>query len=66
MQAASYEPSRAGTVIYFSVQSIEDALRRINANGGATLLPKTSIGQYAYIAHFTDTEGNRLAPHSLK
>jgi len=62
----SYVPSHAGTVVYFSVDSIEEALRRINANGGRTLLPKKSIGEYGFIAHFEDSEGNRLALHSMK
>ena len=66
IRGKSYEPSHAGTVVYFSVDDIEETLRRIRANGGKTLLPKTSIGQYGFIAHFEDTEGNRLALHSLK
>ncbi len=60
----SYEPSRAGSVVYFSAEDIPETLRRINANSGRTLMPKTGIGEYGYIAHFEDTEGNRLALHS--
>jgi predicted enzyme related to lactoylglutathione lyase len=66
IKGESYEPSHAGTVVYFSVDDIEEILRRINANGGKTLMPKKSIGQYGFIAHFEDTEGNRLALHSMK
>ena len=66
IKGESYEPSHAGTVVYFSVDDIEETLRRINANGGKTLFPKKSIGQYGFIAHFEDTEGNRLALHSMK
>ena len=66
MKAESYEPSHAGTVVYFSVESIEETLRRINANGGKTLMPKTAIGQYGFIAQYEDTEGNRLALHGMK
>ena len=62
----TYDPSHAGTIVYFSVDDIEETLRRINANGGKTLLPKKSIGEYGFIAHFEDTEGNRLALHSMK
>lgn len=65
MQHGSAVPSHTGTLVYFSTQTIEDALRRINANGGKTLLPKTGIGQYGFIAHYEDTEGNRLALHSM-
>jgi uncharacterized protein len=66
IKGETYEPSHAGTVIYFSVNDIEDTLRRINANGGKTVFPKKSIGQYGFIAHFEDTEGNRLALHAMK
>ena len=66
IKGESYEPTHAGAVIYFSVDDIEETLRRINANGGKTLLPKKSIGEYGFIAQFEDTEGNRLALHSMK
>jgi predicted enzyme related to lactoylglutathione lyase len=66
IKGESYEPSHAGTVVYFTVDDIEETLRRINANGGKTLLPKKNIGEYGFIAHFEDTEGNRLALHSMK
>ncbi len=66
IKGESYEPSHAGTVVYFSVDDIEETLRRVNANGGKTLLPKKSIGEYGFIAHFEDIEGNRLALHSMK
>jgi uncharacterized protein len=66
IKGESYEPSHAGTVVYFSVEDIEETLRRINANGGKTLMPKKSIGEYGFIAHFEDSEGNRLALHSMK
>jgi predicted enzyme related to lactoylglutathione lyase len=65
MKAETYEPSHAGTVVYFTVESIEDTLRKINAYGGKTLMPKTAIGQYGFIAQYEDTEGNRLALHSM-
>jgi predicted enzyme related to lactoylglutathione lyase len=59
-----YTPSRAGTLVYFGVADIEAALGRVNANGGRTLMPKTSIGEHGFIAHFEDCEGNRVALHS--
>jgi len=66
IRGKSYEPSHAGTVVYFSVEDIPETLRRINSNGGKTLMPKTAIGQYGFIAQYEDTEGNRLALHSMK
>lgn len=66
VKADSYVPSHAGAVVYFSVESIEETLRRVYANGGKILMPKINIGQYGSIAHYEDPEGNRLALHSMK
>jgi predicted enzyme related to lactoylglutathione lyase len=66
VKGESYVPSHAGTVVYFSVEDIPETLRKINANGGKTLMPKTAIGEYGFIAQFEDIEGNRLALHSRK
>ncbi len=66
VKGKTYTPSHAGTVVYFSVDDIEETLRRVNAYGGKTLTPKTSIGEYGFVAHFEDTEGNRPAVHSQK
>ncbi len=66
VKGKTYKPSGEGIVIYFSVDDIEETLRRIKANGGSTVIPKKSIGQYGFIAHFEDTEGNHLALHSMK
>jgi len=65
VKGGPYKPSQTGTVVYFSVDDIEETLRRINANGGKTLMPKVGIGQYGSIAHFEDPEGNRVALHSM-
>ena len=61
-----YKPSRTGTILYFSVDDIEDILNKVTASGGKTVLPKKGIGQHGFIAQFDDTEGNRLALHSMK
>ncbi len=66
MKAENYAPSHTGTMVYFSVDDIDEVLRRVNANGGSIVLPKKNIGKYGFIAHFEDTEGNRIALHSMK
>jgi predicted enzyme related to lactoylglutathione lyase len=66
VKAKTYVPSHAGAVVYFTVEDIPEVLRRITTNGGKTLMPKTSIGKYGFIAQYEDTEGNRLALHSMK
>lgn len=66
MQAESYVPSHEGTMVYFSVEDIEGTLERVAANGGTVLNPKKSIGEWGFVAHFEDIEGNRVALHSTK
>lgn len=64
VQADGYVPSHAGTMVYFTVGDIEMTLAKVTAHGGKVLNPKMSIGQYGFVAHFEDTEGNRVALHS--
>ncbi len=66
IKGGSYKPSTTGTIVYFSVDDIDEILRRVNVSGGKMVFPKKSIGEYGFIAHFDDTEGNRIALHSMK
>jgi predicted enzyme related to lactoylglutathione lyase len=66
VQSDGYTPSHAGSVVYFTVASIEEALGRVHAKGGKTLVPKMGIGEHGFIAHFEDTEGNRVAFHAMQ
>jgi predicted enzyme related to lactoylglutathione lyase len=63
-QGEGYTPSKSGSLVYFHVESIEEALKKIEAQGGKTLMRKVSIGEWGHIAHFEDTEGNRVALHA--
>lgn len=39
---------------------------KIEASGGKIMVPKTQISpEYGYMAMFVDTEGNRIALHSI-
>ncbi len=58
-----YTPSHDGSLVYINVDAIDPTLEAINANGGKTLMPRMSIGEHGFIAHFEDTEGNRVALH---
>ena len=64
VQSEGYTPSQEGSMVYFSVEDIDATLSRVNENGGSTFNPKTSIGEHGFVAHFNDTEGNRVALHS--
>jgi uncharacterized protein len=66
MKGGGYAPTESGTVIYFSVDDIEEILKRVGKNGGKTILAKTTIGEYGFVAHFGDSEGNRIGLHSMK
>lgn len=65
VQAEGYKPSHDGTLIYFSVSDIDGTLGKVIANGGKTILPKMSIAEYGFVAHFEDSEGNKVALHSM-
>jgi hypothetical protein len=64
VKAEGYAPSHVGAVVYFTVEDIDATLAKVEAGGGRPLSPKTGIGEYGHIAHFEDSEGNRLALHS--
>ena len=64
LKGDGYVPSHQGSVVYFSVPDIEEVLGRIEEKNGKTLVPKTSIGEHGWFAHFEDSEGNRLALHT--
>ena len=63
IQGEGYQPSHAGSLVYLHVDKIDPTLEAINGQGGKTLMPRTSIGQHGFIAHFEDSEGNRVALH---
>jgi uncharacterized protein len=64
-----YAPSDKGTLIYFSAFSgdLNVELSRVAAAGGKVLQEKTLITEeIGYMGLFLDTEGNRIAVHSMK
>lgn len=64
VKGEGYIPSHAGTLVYLHVKDIDDTMARIRMHGGKVLLPKSRMGEFGFIAHFEDTEGNRVALHS--
>ncbi len=63
IQAEGYTPSHDGSLVYINVGKIDPTLEAIEKAGGKTLVPRSSIGEYGFIAHFEDSEGNRVALH---
>jgi predicted enzyme related to lactoylglutathione lyase len=45
-------------VITIEVDSIDDSLKRIEAAGGSTVLPREDMGGMGWFAYFKDPEGN--------
>lgn len=66
VKASDNEPCDKGTVIYFGSQDVSIEASKVEQAGGKLLFPKTSIGDFGFIAHFIDTEGNRIGLHSEK
>jgi hypothetical protein len=62
-----YQPAAVGTMVYLNANpDVQIVLDRIEAAGGTIAVPKTLISdQYGHMAVFMDTEGNRVALHSI-
>ncbi|MDX2242665.1 MAG: VOC family protein [Leptolyngbyaceae cyanobacterium bins.302] len=53
----------SGTIPYFHCDEVATELERVVAAGGQIQQPKTSIGQYGFMALMVDTEGNTIGLH---
>jgi uncharacterized protein len=63
-----YKPSSTeGPLIYLNGNpDVQNVLDKIEAAGGKIMVPKTQISpEYGYMAVFIDSEGNRIALHSV-
>lgn len=62
-----YTPSTDGPVVYLNGgDNLDTPLGKIEAAGGKVIVPKTHIGdEMGYFAMFIDTEGNKIALHSM-
>lgn len=67
IKGEGYEPSMKGTLVYLNGgDDLSIPLSKVEQAGGKIILPKTAIGPHGFMAHFSDTEGNKLALHSMK
>ncbi len=63
-----YKPSATeGPLIYLNANpDLQIVLDKVEAAGGTILVPKTTISpEYGSMAMFLDSEGNRMALHSI-
>jgi len=51
-------PGIGAPVITIGVDSIDDALKKVEANGGSTITPRTEIPNMGAFGYFKDSEGN--------
>ncbi|MCL4129551.1 UNVERIFIED_CONTAM: hypothetical protein GTU68_044858 [Idotea baltica] len=60
------KPSMEGVTIYLNGgDDLSLPLSRVEREGGKVLLPKTDIGENGFFALLADTEGNKVALHSM-
>lgn len=65
IEMEGYVPSNNGVVVYLNGgEDLSLPLSRVEKAGGSVVLPKTDIGKDGFMAHFLDTEGNKVALHS--
>ena len=64
--SAEDKPSSTGPLIYLNAQGrLDEAIAAVEPNGGKILQPKHQIGPYGSRAVVLDSEGNRIALHSM-
>jgi len=67
VQGAEYKPSTNGVMAYLNGgNDLQIILDKVTANNGKVIVPKTHISpEVGYIGMFIDTEGNKMAVHSI-
>jgi predicted enzyme related to lactoylglutathione lyase len=64
--SAEDKPSDKGPLIYLNAQGrLDQAVAAVEPNGGKVLQPKHPIGPHGFRAVVLDSEGNRVALHSM-
>lgn len=60
------KPSADGPLVYLNVHGrIDEAVEAVEPSGGKILKAKESMGPFGFRAIILDTEGNRIALHSM-
>jgi predicted enzyme related to lactoylglutathione lyase len=66
VKADFMQPSGQGSLVYLNVEGfMDEAMERATAQGSEIAFPKTAIGENGFIAHLSDSEGNKIALHSM-
>ena len=67
VQGEDYTPSTKGVLAYLNGgNDLQDVLNAVATNQGSIIVPKTQISEeMGYFGIFIDTEGNKMAVHSM-
>ncbi|HED33145.1 MAG TPA: VOC family protein [Gammaproteobacteria bacterium] len=66
IKADFQKPDKQGCLVYLNAEGMMDeAIQRAKQKGGDVYMGKTSIGENGYIPHISDSEGNKIALHSM-
>jgi len=66
IKADFLQPGDQGSLVYLNVEGkMDDVIGRAQGRGSNVLFPKTNLGEPGYIAHISDSEGNKIALHSM-
>ncbi|MEW7280285.1 VOC family protein [Aquimarina sp. 2201CG1-2-11] len=67
VQMEGINPSKDGSTVYLNGgDDLSIPLSRVAKAGGNIVMKKTDIDENGFIAQFIDTEGNRVALHSMQ
>lgn len=67
VEGPGYKPSTEGSLVYFNCgEDITVALSKVESAGGKIVLSRTPVGAFGFMAHFIDSEGNKVALFSEK
>lgn len=67
VQGDDYKPSTNGVIAYLNGgNDLQNVLDKVENNNGKIIVPKTQISpDMGYFGMFIDTEGNKMAVHSI-
>lgn len=67
VQGEDYKPSTDGVIAYLNGgNDLQNVLNKVENSNGKIIVPKTQISpEMGYFGMFIDTEGNKMAVHSI-
>lgn len=68
IKGPNYTPSHEGPLVYFTApsQGVNASVAKAKEQGITVLMPTMSIGEHGFFAILEDSEGNRIAIHSME